>query len=305
MTGIDPLIKPKSLVVIGASSNESSYASRPLKYLLDAGYEGDLAVVHPKRAETLGVATYPSVDDIPFVPDVALVLVGASLVPSVLRECASAGVRFAICVASGFGEAGNTHLDREIREICDGSGLRLLGPNCIGLVNNSDGIPLTFSTVLSQMTLPTGSISIVAQSGALANALLQKCARRGLGVSVAVTTGNELDLEWSEIAATLLEHEETEVILGYVEAFKSMTSARALAKRASELGKAIIVAKSGRTASGAEASRSHTGKIGGDGRYWEAVARQLGWISVDSLDELVDVAEVALATRRAREAGRS
>ncbi len=298
MTGANALaglLRPSAVAVVGASSDPSSYASRPLRYLLDAGFTGQLVAVNPRRTETMGVPTYPTITDIPFVPDLALLLVNAALVPAALLECANVGVPFAISVASGFGEAGNSVLDDEVRKICTDSGLRLLGPNCIGALNNVDNIPLTFSTVIGQMTLSPGPLAVVAQSGALTNVVMQTCARRGLGVGYAVTSGNELDLEWGELALAVLEQPETEVLLGYVEAFKNPETAREVGRRARELGKTVIVTKSGRSAAGAAASRSHTGKIAGDGQLWNWVANEFGWVTAASLDELVDIAEVRLA----------
>ncbi|MBC2637578.1 MULTISPECIES: CoA-binding protein [unclassified Rhodococcus (in: high G+C Gram-positive bacteria)] len=289
------LLRPSAVAVVGASSDPASYASRPLRYLLDAGFTGRLAAVNPRRTETMGVPTYPTITDIPFVPDVALILVNAALVPATLLECAKAGVPFAISVASGFGEAGNSVLDDEVRRICTGSGLRLLGPNCIGALNNIDNVPLTFSTVIGQMPLSPGPLAVVAQSGALTNVVLQTCACRGLGIGYAVTSGNELDLEWGELALAVLEQSETRVLLGYVEAFKNPETAREVGRRARELDKTVIVTKSGRSAAGAAASRSHTGKIAGDGQMWEAVANEFGLLPAASLDELVDIAEVRLA----------
>jgi acyl-CoA synthetase (NDP forming) len=297
MNSISRLFQPTSVAVIGASDDPEKLTSRPIAYLQKHGFQGSIYPVNPRYEAVAGLTCYADVASLPSVPDVAIVLVGANRVIDVVRQLAEAGTGAAIVLASGFGEAGPEGQRRQ-RELKEAAGsMRILGPNTIGLVNLTDGITLSASGALEMGGLQTGSIALVSQSGGILGSLLSRAAARGVGFSKLVATGNEADLDVSDIIDHLLEDDATSVIAVYLEGLRKPERFREVAARAASLGKPIVVFKVGRSESGARSAVSHTGALAGADAIYEALFQQVGIIRAETFAELLDI-PVALATKR-------
>ena len=297
------LFDPASVAVVGASVDPDSISGRPLRILLQHGYRGRLYPVNPRHAELLGLACYPDVASVPEPVDVALVVVNASRVVEVLRACATAGVRYAVVISSGFAEQADADpvVDRALSELVAVGGPRVCGPNCEGLINVHDHVPLGFSPTIDfehgLQRLIAGDVSVVAQSGALAFALFHDGQGRGLGFSCVVSSGNEVDLEVLDYVEHLIDEPHTGVILVFLEGLRRGQRFGQVAARALSAGKPIVVAKVGRSAAGRRAAVSHTAHLAGDDAAYHALFRRHGVTRVQDHEEMIDL---ALAFSRCR-----
>lgn len=267
---------PESVAVVGA--RPGSLGERVLTYLRQHGYSG---TIH---------------EQVPSEPvDLALLMVGARRVLGALRECAASGVRYAMVCASGFSESGDGALEAEVTAFARAHGIRLVGPNCIGLVSPPHRLVAGFSPLFSKVTFAPGNLALVAQSGALGYGIASLAVERGLGFSRIINTGNEADMDAAEVAEYLLEDEQTDVILVYGEGLKRPLAWRELAVKAR---KPIIILKAGRSEAGGRAAASHTAAMAGDDAVWETAFRQLGFHRVDDVDEMLDLAAAFAQPRR-------
>jgi acetate---CoA ligase (ADP-forming) len=285
------LFEPNAIVVYGASEDPGKLSGRTLSHLRKYGYRGKIYPVNPKYDQLSGLKTYKRVEDIPEERlDFALILVPAQLVPEALIQCGKKGVAYCFMVASGFGEVGDKDLAQRIIDIAREYRMRLIGPNCVGIVQPGNGVVPTFSTVLlkEQKILP-GSISMATQSGALGNGLLQTFRDRQIGLRSWISTGNEADLGLLDFVDYLLDDEGTGVIGCFVEGLKEGERLIELGRRSLNQGKPLVMLMAGRSAAGREASSSHTGKIiGSDPRLTECLLRQTGILQVESVEEFLD-----------------
>lgn len=257
------LLSPRSIAVIGASEGEGSINGRPMRFLAQQGFTGEVFPVNPSRASVLGRPAYASIRDVPAPVDVALVMVRAKLVPQVLRECAAASVPIAIVVSSGFGEGagGGAELRHNVEEVLATTKMRVIGPNCEGMYTVGSGMPLTFSPVVDGgqhgERVREGGIAVISQSGGLGFAVVQWGAEVRLGFSHVVTTGNELDVGALEVAAELVEDGATETLVLLIESV-DVEGLAEIARRAASLGKRLVVVKLGQTEAGARGALAHT-----------------------------------------------
>ncbi len=292
--GLAALFAPASVVVVGASTDPERVSGRPLGFLRDWKFAGELAVVNPRRDTVLGYPSYGSVGDVPFVPELAIICVPASRVLPALAQCAACGVRAAIVFAAGFAEiAGGCTDEAAIRELADGTGMAVCGPNCLGVISVDDRLPATFSTVLSEASLRSGDVGLVTQSGALGIYLYAEAARRGVGFSRWVSTGNECVLTLSEYIEWLVQDERTRVICAYVEGVRDGETFRRALASAQAAGKPVIILKGGRSPTGAQAVTSHTGAIAGDATVFSGILASVGAHEVDDATELLELASLA------------
>ncbi len=299
---LDAFFQPRSIAVIGASADASSISGRPLRLLRQHGYQGAVYPVNPRHAELEGLRSYPRIRDLPGPVDLAVVAVPARRAPAVVGECAEAGVSYAMVLSSGFEEAGaeGRALQADLAAAVVGSRLRICGPNCEGFYNARTGLAVGFSPALdpdrgflrSPTSPPTGSgpVAVVAQSGGQGFALFRRGIERGLGFSLVISTGNDADLGWPDYVEYLLDDPATRVILGFVEGLRDARRLIAVAARAAELGKPLVIAKIGRSDAGRRAAASHTGNLVGSDDAYTAAFRQLGVVRVDDVDELLDAA---------------
>lgn len=287
------LFAPASVAVVGASSDPTKLSGRPLRYLRSYGYAGRIYPVNPRYAEVDSLTCHPSVTTLPEPPELALILSPAESVPALLRECGERGTNFAVVIASGFAEAGNTAGQAAIREVAETTGMRVVGPNCVGLLSTASKVTATFSTVLQRGMVPAGPISIVSQSGALANSLLQSLWALSLGVGHWISLGNEADLSAIEVLEFLAGDPQTRVIVLFVEGFRQGQRLVAAGRRARAAGKTVLLLRGGQSEAGRQASLSHTGKLASAAGVGRALARQAGIVQVDTMSDLLDALQAA------------
>ena len=284
------IVRPTSVAVIGASRDPDSIGGRLLHNLLAPPFAGVVHAVNPKTAVVQGIAAYPSVLDVPGDVDVAFIAVPAAHVISVARQCGSKGVRGLVVISSGFAETGEegASLQHDLVEVCRASGMRLIGPNCMGVVNTDPDVLLngTFATTWP----PAGRVGFLSQSGALGIAVMGQAAELGLGLSTFVSVGNKADISGNDLLSYWDEDPHTDVVLMYLESFGNP---RRFAKLARRIGKRkpIVAVKSGRSAAGSRAAMSHTGALlAASDSTVDALFHQSGVIRTDTLEELFDVA---------------
>ncbi len=297
---IGRLVKPRSVAVIGASADPAKTSGRPVAYLLKHRFPGAIYPVNPK-AERIGeLACYPDVASLPAAPDVGIVLLGAERACAAVRELAARGTAAAIVLASGYAETGEAGARRQ-RELADAAGgMRLLGPNTIGLVNLADHIVLSATGALEMDRFTAGAVGIVSQSGGILGALLSRAAARGIGLSRLISTGNEADLELADFIDYLAEDAATRVIALYIEAVRDVERFRAAVGKAVRAGKPVVAFKVGRSDPGARAAISHTGALAGADRMYDALFAQLGVIRAQSFADLLDMPAALAAGRMLR-----
>ena len=284
------ILQPTSVAVIGASRDAASIGGRLLHNLLDPPFAGVVHAVNPKSAVVQGIAAFPSVLDIPGHVDVAFVAVPAAHVIAVARECGEKGVRGLVVISAGFAETGSdgAALQRELLDVCRASGMRLIGPNCMGVVNTDPAVQLngTFATTWP----PAGRVGFLSQSGALGIAVMGQAAELGLGLSTFVSIGNKADISGNDLLSYWDDDPNTDVVLMYLESFGNP---RRFARLARRLGAhtPIVAVKSGRSAAGSRAAMSHTGALlAASDSTVDALFRQSGVIRTDTLEQLFDVA---------------
>lgn len=294
------LWQPRGIAIIGASATPNSLGHRLFTYLRDHGYEGQIHPVNPRYAEIDGLICFPSVSAISGLVDLALILVAADRVMPVLRDCAAKGIGYAVVHTSGFGETGaaGRALEQEMTAYAGTHGMRLIGPNCIGLVSPGDHLVAGFSPLFSKVRFEPGKLAMVTQSGALGYGIVSLAVERGLRFSRIVNTGNEADLCTAEFIAEFLDDQRTSTILVYSEGIKDAERWRALGALSRERGKPVIILKSGRSEVGSRAAASHTASLAGDDVTWDAAFRSIGMLRVDDIDEMLDLAAVFEQPRR-------
>ncbi|WP_201305861.1 acetate--CoA ligase family protein [Roseomonas harenae] len=302
MNAIARLMHPRSVAVVGASADPSKMTGRPVSYLRKHGFTGEIYPVNPRAAEIDGLRCYPDIASLPEAPDAAIVLLGAGRAEAAVRDLAARGTAAAIVLASGYGETSEEGARRQ-QALKEAAGtMRLLGPNTIGLVNLTDRITLSASGALEIGDLPAGRISVVSQSGGILGSLLSRAADRGIGFAKLASTGNEADIDSTDLIEHLIEDEATSVIAAYMEGLRRPEHFREVARRAAAAGKPIVVFKVGRSESGARSASSHTGALAGADRVYDALFRQCGVIRAETFADLLDI-PAALANRR-RAAGK-
>jgi acyl-CoA synthetase (NDP forming) len=295
---LERLIRPRSVAIVGASSDPSRTAGRPLGYLLKHGYRGMVYPVNPRADEIQGVKAYPSIEALPEAPDCGLILVGPDRVTEAVRELARIGTSTAIVLAGGYAEvsADGARRQAELKEAA--GAMRLLGPNTIGLVNVIDGTALSPSVALELAPLTPGKVGLASQSGGILGSVLSRAEARGIGFSRLVGTGNEADLEIADIVEYLLDDDATSVIALYLEGLRNVPRFRELAARAQQIGKPMVAFKVGRSEVGARSASSHTGAMAGSDRVYDALFEQYGVIRAGTFSDLLDISGTLAAGRK-------
>ncbi|OCK60407.1 acetate--CoA ligase family protein [Bradyrhizobium sp. LMTR 3] len=298
MDALERLIRPKSVAIIGASADAGKLTGRPLAFLQKYGYGHEVFPVNPRYQSIGGYPCFPDIRSLPHAPDVAIVLVGSARVPDAVRELGAIGTGAAIVLAGGFGESGADGMARQ-QELKSAAGtMRLLGPNTIGLVNVTDGIALSASAALQINQPAPGSIALVSQSGGILGALLSRAEAQGVGFSKLVATGNESDIDVSDLVDYLVDDPATQVIALYLEGLRKPAQFRQAALRAARAGKPIVAFKVGRSESGAQSASSHTGALAGSDVVYDALFRQLGIIRALQFSDLLDIPLALSSARR-------
>jgi acetyltransferase len=281
------LFAPRTVAVIGASRDPDKVGYRVVENLRKGGFEGPIYPVNPSATEVLGLKAYPSLPDIPEAVDLAVVVLPAPAVLPTIEVCAAHGVGAAIVISAGFREAGGkgVELEEALRRRVGQLGVRVLGPNCLGLIVTEARLNATFAKGMP----PSGGIAFISQSGALCTAALDWAVGLGVGFSALVSLGNKADLSEAEIIEALADDPKTRVIVGYLEAVEDGQAFLRVAEAASRK-KPIVFFKAGTTEGGARAASSHTGALAGSDRAYEAAFKQAGVIRARSVRELFDFA---------------
>lgn len=300
--GLDAFFQADGIAIIGASDDITKIGGRPIHLLKKYGYGGAIYPVNPRGGEIQGLQAYASVRDLPTAPDLAILVVPATATADALRDCAARGVRGAVVLSSGFGEAGaeGQALQDELVGIARAAGMRLLGPNCLGSFSVAGGVIGSFSIVLEESMPRAGDVGIVSQSGNIGSFIVQNVALRGLGVSNFIATGNEADVDVADGIAALAQDAQTGVILCCMETCRDgarLTQALDLARAH---GKPVIVLKIGETESGQAAAASHTGALAGSDAVIDAVLRRHGALRVRSVEALLEMGHAASILGRDR-----
>jgi len=288
---LDALFAPKSVAIIGASSDQRRFGGRPIQYLLEAGFEGGIYPVNPMRDEIQGLKAFKSINDVPGHVDLAMLAIGADVTQQTVEDCIARGVKAAICYGAGFAEVGGEGEIRQAKlvETARAGGLRLLGPNCMGALNARTKFYGTFASALEDGVPEAGRIAIASQSGGYGGYLLRHLFLRGLGVSQWVTTGNEADIDVGEALHWMAGQEDNDVLVAYIEGLRSRGSLVRALRRARENKKPVVVMKVGRTAEGSAAAASHTASLTGQDNVYDALFEEYGVYRARTTDELLDV----------------
>ncbi|HNX48266.1 MAG TPA: acetate--CoA ligase [Methanomassiliicoccales archaeon] len=280
------LFEPASVAVIGASAESNKVGNIILGNIIESGFQGPLYPINPRYPEIMGLKCYPRVIDVPGPVEMAVVVVPAKFVLQVMEECGQKGVRAAVVISAGFKEVGleGAKLERQLGEIAHRYGMRVVGPNCLGLVNTHHHLNATFA----QEAPREGNIAISSQSGAICVVVLDWAANINIGFSKFISVGNKLDVDEGHLLEYLRDDQHTKVIGMYIE---GTDRGREFLKQA-ELTtrvKPVIALKAGRTSSGAKAASSHTGAMSGSDKVYDAAMRQAGVVRVKNIEELFDL----------------
>jgi acetyltransferase len=294
---------PRSVAFIGATEDVAKFGGRCVQLLVEFGFKGRIFPVNPKRREIFGHRCYPSLSEVPEVPDhVGIVLPSAAVLPA-LEECVRLGVPFATVYSAGFGETGTPEgraLQARAVDIARKGGLRFMGPNCNGLVNYVDDFAFTSTATIKGPRALAGELGIASQSGGAGQVgVMWRAQQAGLGVSYQVSCGNDADLDLLDYMHFMVESERTKVVLAIAERIADGDRLRALARRAHELDKPIVMVKVGRTEAGSRVAASHTGSVTGADEVFDAALRQMGIVRVDDTSELYEAAMLLRGGRRA------
>jgi acetyl coenzyme A synthetase (ADP forming)-like protein len=291
VASMSAVLAPSSVAVVGASARPHAVGHEVLRNLLDGGFTGAVYPVNPKHDSVLGVAALPSPADLPDPPDLAVVAVPASQVLDVVRACGERGTRAIVLISAGFGEIGEDGLAHQgdVLSLARHYGMRLVGPNCLGVLNTDPAIRL--NATFAPVPMVSGRLGLVSQSGALGIAVVMAAARRGLGVSQFVSVGNKADVSGNDLLLAWERDERTAVIALYLESFGNPRKFARIARRVSRT-KPIIAIKSGRSAAGRRAGASHTAAAASSDSVVKALFTQAGVLRVDTMEQMLDVARV-------------
>jgi acetyltransferase len=288
-TVLDAIFTPKNVAVIGATESPGSVGRTIMWNLISNPFGGAVFPVNPKRSAVLGVKAYPSINELPEPVDLAVVVTPATTVPAIIGECVNFGVRGAIIISAGFKETGpkGVELEKQILEKAHSGGMRIIGPNCLGVMSPISGLNATFAAAMAR----PGKVGFISQSGALCTAVLDWSLRENVGFSAFVSVGSMLDVGWGDLIYYLGDDPQTESIVIYME---TIGDARAFLSAAREVAntKPIIVIKPGRTEGAAMAAASHTGSLTGSDEVLEVAFRRSGVLRVNSIAELFYMAEI-------------
>jgi acetate---CoA ligase (ADP-forming) len=241
------LLSPSAIALIGASTNANSISGQPLYHMLATGYAGKLFPVNPNRAEVQGVKAYADVRGIPVTCDVAVITIPAAHVPDALERCGEVGIAFAVILSAGFGEMGEpgAEMQRKLDAAIAKSGVRVVGPNCVGTMNLIDKAFCAFGGALGDKTLRPGPLAIVSQSGGFGLSIMALANSHGVGTCYNISTGNESDLTFFDFAHDFLDRDEVKMIAVYMEASTEGRKLRDLGRHALDAGKPILMLKVG------------------------------------------------------------
>src|SRR5215831_1365210 len=286
---LDVFFSPKTVAVVGATENQNSVGRTLLWNLVTSPFGGTVYPVNPKRPSVLGVKAYPTISDIPEAVDLAVIVTPPPSIPGIIRECGENGVRGAVVISAGFKEIGpeGAVLEKKLLEEAEAANIRVIGPNCLGVMSPLSGMNATFATTVAR----PGSVGFISQSGALCTAVLDWSLKEMVGFSAFISVGSMVDVGWGDLIYYLGNDPKTRSIVIYMETIGNARSFISAAREVA-LNKPIIVIKPGRTAAAAKAAASHTGSLTGSDEVLEAAFRRSGVLRVNNIADLFYMAEV-------------
>ena len=292
---LNALLRPASVAIIGASNDPTRIGGRPLRYLREAGFPGHVYPVNPKHEQVQGVPAFPHISAVPEAVDLAIVAVPAPAVVDTVAACAGRGVRVAVIYSAGFAEMGaeGRRHQRLLSSIAAETGLRIVGPNCLGVYNSELGFFATFSTTLEDGFPSPGGVALVSQSGAYGSHLSLLARKRNIDIRYWVTTGNEADVSVPEVLGWLAEQDDVSVIMAHAEGITDRDALLRALETARARGKPVVFQKVGVSEVGAQAAQSHTASLAGADPVYEAAFRQFGAYRARDTDEMLDIAYAA------------
>jgi len=297
------LLSPASVAIVGASDDPAKTTGRPLRFLRAAGFQGRVYPVNPNRDTVQGERAWPRIDALPETPDHAYIVAPTDAALDALESCGKRGVRVATVLADGFGEAGDEGRRREerLRAIVAQTGIRVIGPSSLGVVNVRERLLLTANAAFAEPDLPQGSIFVASQSGTMIGSIVSRGKARGIGFAGLVSVGNEVDLGVGEICEATLDDPSVTGYLLFLETLRKAAYLRRFALAAAARGKAIVAYKLGRSAAGAQLAITHTGALAGEDDVADAFFRECGIARVHTLDGLIEglplVSRIPMAPR--------
>lgn len=296
---LSQLMRPSSVAIIGASEDPARIGGRPLRYLRDAGFAGRVYPVNPTRDTVQGIPCYPDIDAVPEAVDVAILAVPAAQVVAIAQACANRKTANLIIFSADFAESGADGVARQeaLAEIGRRSGMRILGPNCLGVFNAIDGFYGTFTQAFDGGFPQPGAVGVVSQSGAYGGHLAHLCRQRQIGITHWITTGNECDVNLTDALAWMVQSPEVEVILVYAETVRDGPGFIEALQEARRRHKPVIMIKVGRSEAGTRAAASHTGALAGKDAVYDAVFRQFGVLRARTTEQMIDTALACLQKR--------
>lgn len=294
-----PLFSPRSVTIVGASADLDSLTGRTLKAMQRFGYNGTVYPVNPKYDRVGGLPCYHDLSEISEATDVALISIKAQFVPAALETCAEKGIHNVIIYSSGFAETGDTSLQQRMMDIAREGHIRILGPNCQGLLNLAAGIPLTFSGALYNVDPPiTGHVAFISQSGAFGFSSFGVGLNHGVRYRYVVTTGNQADIDAVECAGYVIRDPEVRLLMMYLEGIDDGERFLQVVREARERDIAVAVLKAGRSPPAQKAAQSHTAALTGDEAVWKAIFKQYGVIPLEDMDDIIGIGQLFGASPR-------
>jgi acyl-CoA synthetase (NDP forming) len=284
------LLSPRSVAVVGQSDDAGKTTGRPLKYLRQAGYRGTVYPVNPRRDTVLGERAWKSVSALPEPPDHAYLVVPTEAVVEAVAECGRAGVKVATILAAGFSETGADGVAREerLREVAAETGIRLIGPSSLGVVNLREGVMLTANAAFAEPDIPVGRTFFASHSGTMIGALMSRGKAKGIGFAGLVSIGNEVDLSIGEICACTLDDPDIDGYLLFLESIRNAAALREFALGAAARGRPVVAYKLGRSSAARELAVTHTGALAGEDDVASAFLADCGIARVESLEGLLE-----------------
>ena len=285
---LESLLYPQTVAVLGASRDTSKVGHAFVANLIKSGFQGKIVPVNPQANEVLGLKCYRSLEEYDGRVDLSIVVVPAKYVKDAIQSSIKAGAKVVTVITAGFKEvgAGGAALEEELVQICQSQGVRLMGPNCLGLLNTHHRMNATFAPSVP----PAGKISVISQSGALCVAILDWAAKQKLGMGKVISIGNKADLNEADFLQALAEDKETTVIASYLESIKDGNKFLRIAEEAAAV-KPVVILKVGITQAGAKAASSHTGSLAGADIAYGAAFRRSGVIRAENFEALFDYAQ--------------
>jgi len=290
--GVARLLRPRSIALVGASEDQAKFGGRVMRMLLKHGFPGEVYPVNPVRDTLFGLKTYPSLAELPEAPDLALMTLPAGKTLAAVQAAAARGAGAVAIISSGFSDAGpeGAAREREIVRVVRDAGMRMLGPNCLGIISAASRMALCSSPILEIDALPLRPVGFVSQSGALMSTFFDRAWRQGGGFTHGVSVGNQADLELCDFVDYLIDDPDTRVICTYIEGVKDAARLLETARRAREAGKPWLAVKAGRSRAGSAAAFSHTASIAGDHAVFAAVCRDEGITLMSNVGAMLTLA---------------